>query len=174
MCTGFWIRLSHCKYILTNEHEIMVTRTKWCVPQQVWPYQSELSLRVYFAIKCVLSQKEPSNEAVCVSFCVFLCIFVTGVLHPRLVTTVTRCSMPPAGLGQVGRHGDWVVTDFVTGPPGHCLGQSHTYTNINISFYHVHTFTVCTWNRDVQPRGPCIFSSKALDLRLPVSMCASV
>lgn len=51
---------------------------------------------------------------------VALCIsWDGGVLHPRHVTTVTRCSLSPSGLGQVGRHSGWVVTDFVTGPLNH-------------------------------------------------------
>ncbi len=67
-----------------------------------------------------------------VSLCISLGWGGGGWLHPRRVTTVTRCSPPPSGLGQVGRHGDCVVTDFVTSLLGRRgwvnLKDSHRYT----------------------------------------------
>lgn len=78
---------------------------------------------MYFFKQSVFGpQEEPSNGVVCLRLSVY---FLGRGLHPRRVTTVTRCSLPPSGLGQVGRHGDWVVTDFVTGPLG-----LHVWVNV--------------------------------------------
>lgn len=78
-------------------------------------------------------------------WCLSLCVFLRGWgwLHPRRVTTVTRCSLPPSGLGQVGRHGDWVVTDFVTSPLGHHAPMTPTLKT------HIRRHTckyICTWH----------------------------
>lgn len=86
------------------------------------------------------------------SFHIGWCVYFVGIgvlgwrvrgLHPRRVTTVTRCSLPPSGLGQVGRHGDWVVTDFVTSPLGH-----HDWVSLKNTCIRRHAWNAltCTWH----------------------------
>lgn len=112
------------------------------------PYLSLTSMSkatINFNMKCLLPlERALIWGGVGMSLCAFLggggCVCVGGWLHPRRVTTVTRCSLPPSGLGQVGRHGDWVVTDFVTSP----LGR-HGWVNLKNTPIRRHTCNACTY-----------------------------
>lgn len=120
-------------------------RTLITFPQSICPFVSAL---VYLIAKLMLQlfsefQVLPSEKAFKWGSVWMTLYFLGRGLHLRRVTTVTRCSLPPSGLGQVGRHGDWVVTDFVTGLLGH-----HVW--VDLKFTHVRRYEFSSRTHSLQ------------------------
>lgn len=137
----FW----DCSIIMRKRGNIQELRHFFvCLSPQRHISQSQW-LQLFLTWNVFCPQREPSYGVVCVCLSVYFLEGGWGRLHPRRVTMVTRCSLPPSGLGQVGRHGDWVVTDFVTSPLGHrgWVNLKNTCTRRHPCNACTHT---CTWH----------------------------